>query len=143
MPSPLLLRAITPRMREPAAVLQEDAAGVVAVEVVVVRPVAVEGEVLDRDVRDVLAAREREEGRGGGLALSSQRFSRRALSSLKRLPERATSVRLMTTGPPLSGFLRPQADAVADLEPAGVGQGDLLVVPVGAGRQLGRRPRAP
>ena len=60
----------------------------------------------------------------------SQRFSRRDLSSLNRLPARATSVRLITTGPPVSGFFA-EADAVADQEAAGIGESDLLVVPVG------------
>ena len=36
---------------------------------------------------------------------ASQRFSRRPESSLKRLPERATSVRLITIGPPSCGFV--------------------------------------
>ena len=45
------------------AILQEDAAGVVAVEVVVVIAIAVQREVLDDDVGDVLAAKDRKEGR--------------------------------------------------------------------------------
>ena len=58
-----------PAEGQPAAILEEDAAGVVAVEVVVVGPVAVDGQVLDRDVGDVLGREEGEEACGGRLAL--------------------------------------------------------------------------
>ena len=128
--------------RVAVAVLQEDAAAVVAVEVLVVRPVAVERQVLDHDVGRVLAGRAAETATSRSACPSSHRFSRRPSSSLKRLPERATSVRLMTSRPAVVRVLRPQHDAVADAEAARVLERDLLIVPVGVVGQRARRSEA-
>src|SRR5262249_20599561 len=54
------------------AVLQEHAAGVIAVEVLVVLAVAVQRDVLHADVGDLLAAQDREDGGGGRLALQPE-----------------------------------------------------------------------
>ena len=123
---------------QPAAILGEDAARVVAVEVVVVGAVAVERQVLDRDVRDVLGREQGEEARGGGLALLEPEVLAEGLVELEAVARAGHERPLDDDGPAGVGILGPQADAVADLEPAGVGQGHLLVVPVGAGRELGR-----
>src|SRR5262245_20096683 len=54
--------------RDAVAVLEEDASGVVAIQVSFVRLVTVQGEGLDGHVGDVLATEEREESSGGGIA---------------------------------------------------------------------------
>ena len=70
-------------------------------------------------------------------------FSRSARSSLKRLPLRATSVRLMTFKFALVRILGADANAVADLEIACVHQGDFLVKPVGVFRESAPGRKAP
>ena len=105
--------------------------------------VAVEREVLDGDVGDVLAGEEREQRRARSRSPISQKFSRSGRSSLKRLPARATSVRLSTFAAAVVRVLRPQADAVADPKAAAVGERDLLVVPVAVGGQLRGDATAP
>ncbi len=121
---------------DPPAVLQEHAAGVVAVEVGVVLLVAVQGDVLDGDVGDVLAAQDREQGRSGGVALEPEVLPQGPVE-LEALAGAGDQGALDDGTAAGVRVARPQADAVAHLEAVGVGEGDFLVVPVGVGRQPG------
>ena len=135
MPSPLLFRDHLAN-RHVLAILKEDAAGVIAVEVFVVVPVAVECEVLDDHTGDVLARDQGKEGRGGRLSLEPQVLAQRPveLEPVSRPGHKRSLDHDLTA---VLRVLRSQADAVAEPEPSGVGQGDFLVVPVGVGGQLG------
>ena len=115
---------------EAVAVLEEDAAGVVAVEALVVGLVAVEREVLDDDVGGPLGGQQREHRRAGRLAGEPEVLAEagvepeavaRAGDERALDDDRAAVVRVLGA----------EDDAVADLEPARVLQGDLAVVPVG------------
>ena len=95
----------------------------------VLRAVAVQHQVLDGDVGDVLAGEHGKQRRDGGLAdppevLSQSLVELEAVAAARH--ERAFH---NVHGAPV-GILRPQANAVADFEPLGVGQRDLLVEPV-------------
>ncbi len=124
-----------PADRDVAAVLQEDAAGVVAVQVLVVGPVAVEREVLDHDAGHELAAEDGEQRGHGGVAhqpdvLAQGPVELEAVAGAgDERPlddDRAVAVRV----------LGPQADAVAEAKTGRVGKGDLLIVPVRINAEL-------
>ena len=51
---------VDPANRDAAAILEKNAAGVIAIQRVVVRPVAVEREILDLEIGNILAAQDRE-----------------------------------------------------------------------------------
>ena len=94
--------------RDSVAVLQPDATRVIPIQISVVRFVAVDRDVLKGDVVYVFAAEKREQCFHLGLRHQPNVF-RKARSSLKRLPLRATRVRLITSVPPFDiSFARRQ-----------------------------------
>jgi hypothetical protein len=101
--------------RDATAVLQEDAARVVAVEVFVVRPIAVQSQALDADVGDILAVEQGEETRDLRLPLQP-----------KILPQRAIQFEAIATAGPWD-----------DVEGAYLPDGDLVFCSTRARRYIG------
>src|SRR5262249_30900814 len=108
----------------------EDAARVVPVEIVVVRAVAVENHVLDDDVLDELPAQDGEQRRRRRAALQPQVLAQR-LVELEAIARASDERALDNDGAGIVGVLAAQTDAVANAETGGIGERDLLIVPVG------------
>src|SRR5262249_9496168 len=117
------------------AILKEDAAGVVAVEVVVVLAVAVERQILDDHVGDVLAAEERKEAGGGRVAHLPEVLAEGAVE-LEAVAGAGNERPLGDRRAAVVRVLGPQTDAVADLESLRIDEGDFLIEPVGIGVEL-------
>src|SRR5262249_39796203 len=121
---------------ELVAVLEEEAAAVVAVEVLVLLAVAVQRQVFDGGVGDVLPGDEGEDGHGDGVAQAPEVVTQGAVEFEALLgagDEGALDVGVVA----LAVAAGAQGDAVADLESVGVFERDLLIVPVAVGGELG------
>ena len=123
-----------------AHVLQEDAATVVAVEVLVVLAVAVERELLDDEVLRLFARHEREERRAGRVARRPEVLPQGAIQ-FEAVARAGDQRSLENFGPAVVRILGDQRYAIADLEALGIDERDLLVVPVRIESQLRRDRR--
>ncbi len=116
------------------AVLQEDAAGIVAVQLFVVRLVAIEGEVLDPEVLDILAAEEREE-RGRRRTARQPGILTQGPIQLEAVAVARHQRSLNDDVAAMAGIFGAQAYAIAHLKASRIGERDLLVIPIGVNRQ--------
>src|SRR6266849_1135858 len=119
------------------AALQEDATRIVAIEVVILGPVAVECEILDGDVANLVPTHNRKERGSSGFTRQPEVLSWRAVQL--KTPAGASNERpLDDRRAAVMGISRPQANAISHLKSLGVHQRDLLIVPVRIGSQAAR-----
>ena len=122
------------------AILQEDAAAIIAVQVIVGGAIAIEREVLDGDLFYAVARKDGKERRASGFAQLPE--------ILAKWPIEPEAIAAVGDQRPFQddcrasvGILGLQTDAVAERESGAVCQRNLLVEPVGIGRErrAGRR----
>lgn len=111
------------------AVLQKDAAAVVAVQVGRVFSITVEGQILDRDVGGVFAGEEWKQGRARRLTAEPQILSE-AVTQFESITAPADQRSFDNVDASVVRVLRFQNDSVTDSQTTTAGQSDLLIVPV-------------
>ena len=126
---PVVVARLHAAHRVAVAVLQEDASGIVAVQILVLSalPSSVRSSITTSAVYSLVSSGNRDAQVG---LPDTQRFSRRPSLSLKRLPDRAISVRLMTVGPPSCGFVARSTTPSPTRNHRPAGKRDFLVVPI-------------
>src|SRR5262249_24876695 len=122
--------------RKALTVLEEKAAGIVAVEIAVVLAIAIQGNVFDGDIADVLSGDDREKTGDSGVVDAPEVVAQRPVQ-LEAVPgaghQRAFQDDLSATALALGA----EADTVPESETGGILKGDLLVEPIAVRRELG------
>ena len=116
------------------AILQEDAAAVIAVEVLIVLAIAVEREVLDHDVGRSFARQQRKQRGARRFARQPEIFPQ-PVAQLEAVAGSGDQRAFDHVRGAIVGVLRPQDDAVSNAKSACVFQSDFLIVPVRVVRQ--------
>ncbi len=119
---------------DPVAVLQENAAAVVPVQIGVLLQVPVQSDVPDRNVVDMVAGNQREQ-RGQCRFAREPEVLAQGPVQLEPVPRPRDQGPLQDVGDTVVRIPGPQHDAVANLEPLRVRHRHLLVVPVTVVRQ--------
>ncbi len=120
---------------QPAAVLRKYTAGIVAVKVFIIRPVAIKRDILNGHVLHVLTVQDREKRRRRRISGKPEVLAQAGIE-LESVPAARHQRALDHRVAPVIRIFCAQANAVAHLEPLGVLQRDFLVVPVAVIREL-------
>src|SRR6185437_6241249 len=121
-----------PMHRNAGTILEKDAPGVVAVKVVVVLAVAIKGDIFNRDVGDKFAGDDGEERGDFGVANLPEVFAERAVK-LKAIAGAGDEGAFddVVAGPLV--LVGAKANAITNFKPGGIGQRDLLIIPIAVG----------